>query len=114
MGVVKKAAKSIGKLIGYDSDAISEAGQKQADATTKVAADQASALREQATQAQRTQETLGAQRQAADAAAALLNSTPAQADVSISTGSAEEGEVDPVSGKRIKPRDAYSAASINI
>lgn len=113
MGVIKKAAKSVGKLFGYDSDAIAAAGKAQAEATTKAASDQATSMREQASQAQHSQETLAAQRQAADAAAELLNTPSAQADVNIASGG-EDDNIDPVSGKRLKPRDAYSAASINI
>lgn len=114
MGAVKKAVKSVGKLIGYDSDAIAAAGKAQADATTKAAADQANAIKEQAAQAQRSQETLNAQRQAADSAAALLNTPVQQADVNIAGGADNADNIDPTTGKRVKPRDAYSASSINI
>lgn len=114
MGIIKKAAKSVGKLIGYDSDAITAAGKEQAAATTKAASEQAAAMRDQAAQAQRQQETLQAQRQAADSAAALLDQPVETADVDISTAADDGGEVDAATGKRLRPRDKYSASSINI
>lgn len=113
MGVVTKLVKKVGALAGYDSNAIEAAGREQAAATTAAANKQSAALRDQAAQAQRAQETMTAQRQAADAAAALLNTPTKQAEVDIS-GDSGNDNIDPVSGKRLKPRDAYSAASINI
>lgn len=111
MGVIKKAVKSIGKLIGYDSDAVKDAANQQAEATTKAANEQAVAVREQSNMAQRQQETLLAQQQASNQAAELLNKPVEGVDVDIS---GDDGEVDEATGKRLKPRDKYSAASINI
>lgn len=101
---VGKAVKGVGKLIGFDSDAIADAAGKQTDAMNKTAERQVIADTQAAGASQRTQETLLAQRQAADAAQELLNVPVAQADVSLGSNT---DQVDSATGRRVKPRDAY-------
>lgn len=103
--------KGAGKLVGYDSDAISDAATQQAAATRETADRQAQLMREQAKAAQTSQETMIAQKQAADNAQDLLNQPVADADVAAGTGA---DNIDDTTGKRTKPRDKYSNASISI
>lgn len=111
-GAVKSVGKSVGSLFGFNFKGMEEAGRRQAEALTKSADQQAKAAKEQAAQSQRQQETALAQRNAADKAAQLLASPVEQADVDLSVQSTDA--VDEATGKRLKPRDRYSNASINI
>lgn len=106
-GLVKgigKAVKGVGKVFGFDSSAIADAANKQAAATEKTANAQVIADTQAAGAAQRTQETMMAQRQAADAAQDMLNVPVQQADVSLGSN---VDDIDPETGRRQKPRDAY-------
>lgn len=103
--------KKVGKLVGFDSDAIANAAKAQAQATTDSARRTDIANKEAARGAQMAQENSMAQSKAADAAQELLNQPVATADVAAAP---VEDDVDPATGQRKKPRDAYSNASINI
>jgi hypothetical protein len=111
-GIVNSILKPVAKLVGYDSNAIAQAGNDQAAATKAAAAQTAQANRDAAQAAQRSQETQLAQKQASDKAADLLNVPVAQADVT--TGAKDATSVDTSTGKRVKPRDQYSNAGLNI
>lgn len=111
MGALKSAVKGVTKLVGIDPDAIANASKLQAKATEDSARRTDIANKEAARASQQTQETQINQSKAADAAAELLNQPVAQADVAARPA---EDAVDPVSGQRRKPRDAYSNSSINI
>lgn len=104
--------KSVGKVFGYDSDAISEASKAQAAATRETADRTAQANRDQAQAAQRQQETLIAQQKASDAAQQLLNQPVETVDVT--TAPQADDAIDAASGRRTKPRDSYSGGGINI
>lgn len=110
-GVFKSITNPITKLVGFDQDAIANAASQQAEATRQAAQNTANANRETAIQAQRTMETQLAQQKAADAAQDLLNTPVGQAEVSI--GETDTG-IDDSTGKRTKPRDAFSQAGIKI
>lgn len=102
-----KVIKGVGKLIGIDYDGAKQAAEKQAAATTAAASQTAQANRDAAQQAQRTQETMLAQKSATDRAAELLAVPQADADVALSS---QSEEIDPVTGQRKRPREAYSAS----
>jgi len=110
-GAFKSVTNPFTKLIGFDQTAIAEAANQQAEATRQAAQNTANANRETAVQAQRTMETQLAQQKAADAASEVLNTPVGQAEVSV--GEANTG-IDDTTGKRIKPRDAFSQAGIKI
>lgn len=103
--------KSVGKLFGYDHNAISDASKAQADATRTAAERTAQANRETARAAQTAQETMLAQKKAADEAQELLNTPIQQADVTLGS---ESDDIDTTTGKRTKPRDQYSSSGLNI
>jgi len=112
MGLLGKTiAKAAGKLVGFDTDAIADAAKAQAAATTDSARRSDIANKEATRSSQMAQEAQLAQSKAADAAKELLDQPVATADVAAAP---VEDDVDPATGQRKKPRDAYSNASINI
>ena len=111
MGAIAKIGKTLGKIVGFDSDAIANAAKQQAAATTESARKTDISNKEAARAAQLTQENQMNQAKAADAAQELLNQPVATADVAAAP---VQDDVDPATGQRKKPRDAYSNASINI
>lgn len=106
--------KGIGKLFGYDSGAIKDSANNQANASRENASAISQANRDAMQQNQRTQETMLAQQKASSAAASLLDVPVAQAEVEV--GGDNAAELNSTTGKRIKPRDAYASggAGINI
>ena len=110
-GAFKSITNPITKLIGFDQNAIADAANQQAEATRTAAQNTANANREAAVQAQKTMETQLAQQRAAEAAQNTLNVPVGQAEVAVGEST---DTIDPSTGKRTKPRDAFSQAGIKI
>lgn len=102
-----KVIKSVGKLVGIDYDGAKNAAAQQAAAIKEQSSMTAQANRDAAQQAQRTQETMLAQKSATERAAELLSVPQADADVALA---AQSEEIDPVTGRRKQPREAYTAS----